>query len=60
MTYTKLQNYANMMVSEHGIQTFKIIIVVVSVITIVVVWYLYPQKVQIPYYFKRNGLFQYT
>ena len=27
MTYTKPQNYTNMMVGEHGIQTLKIMIV---------------------------------
>ena len=27
MTYTRLQNYKNIMVVEHGIQTFKVVIV---------------------------------
>ena len=28
MMYTRLQNYTNMMVGEHGIQTFEIMVVV--------------------------------
>ena len=28
MMYTRLQNYTNMMVGEHGIQTFEVVIVV--------------------------------
>ena len=27
MTYTRLQNYTNMMVGEHGIQTFGVVVV---------------------------------
>jgi hypothetical protein len=32
MKYTRLQNYTNMMVDEHGIQTFKVVVVVVVVV----------------------------
>jgi hypothetical protein len=28
MTYTRLQNYTNVMVGKHGIQTFKVMVVV--------------------------------
>ena len=29
MTYTRSQNYTNMVVGKHGIQTFKVMVVVV-------------------------------
>ena len=29
MTYTRSQNYTNMMVGEHGMQTFEIMVVVI-------------------------------
>jgi hypothetical protein len=28
MIYTRLQNYKNMMVDEHGVQTFEVVVVV--------------------------------
>ena len=32
LMYTRLQNHTNMAVSEHGIQTFKVMVVVVVVV----------------------------
>ena len=34
MTYTRSQNYTNMVVGKHGIQTFKVAVVVVNVVVV--------------------------
>ena len=34
MTYTKLQNYTNVMVGKHGIQTSKVVVVVLLLFSI--------------------------
>ena len=53
MTYTRSQNYTNMVVGKHGIQTFKVAVVVVNV---VVVWCLCSPQMHIPYCFWTGGL----
>jgi hypothetical protein len=35
--YTCSQNYTNMVVGEHGIQTFEVVVVVVLVLVLVVI-----------------------
>ena len=52
MTYTRLQNYTNIMVDEHGIQTF----IVVVVACVFIIWCFCPPQVHVPYYFYTNGL----
>ena len=34
MTYTRSQNYKNMMVGEHGIKTFKVFVVVLLLLVL--------------------------
>ena len=57
MMYTRLQNYTNMMIDEHGIQTFKVVIVVLLLLMLSFV-IMFPQ-VHTPYYFQ-TGVFKCT
>ena len=42
MTYTRLQNYTNMMVDEHGIQTFGVVVVyIISFIVVFLYFYIF-------------------
>ena len=50
ITYTRLQNYTNVVGDEHGIQTFGVVVVVLLLLTP----HLSPQ-VHIPYYFQASG-----
>ena len=54
MTYTRSQNYTNMVVGEHGIQTFKVVVVVLLISEFLAL------QVHIPYYFRTSGLSKYT
>ena len=45
MTYTRTHNYTNMVGGEHGIQTFKVLVVM-----LLLLMFLSP-KAHIPYYF---------
>ena len=42
MTYTSLQNYTNMMVDRHGIQTFEVMIVMLLVLLLSSDAFLFP------------------
>ena len=56
--YTRSQNYTNMVVGEHGIQTFKVALVVLLLL-LLLFDVLVPQ-VHIPYCFSASGLSKYT
>ena len=57
MTYVRLQNYTNVMVGKHGIQTFNVVIVVLLLLLLLHV--LSPQ-VHIPHYIWTSDLSKYT
>jgi len=42
ITYTTLQNYTNVMVDEHGIQTLKVMVVVFVVILLLFEFFVLP------------------
>lgn len=50
MTYILLQNYTNMAVGEHGIQTFKgvVVVLLLLLVFVVVVWRFCPQRYASP------------
>ena len=48
MTYSRSQNYTNMMVDKHEIQTFKVVVVIVVVVVVIDVW---SQQMHTPHYF---------
>ena len=58
MKYTRLQNYTNMMVDEHGIQTF-IVADVVLLVLLLLFDVLSPQ-LHVPYYFWAISFSKYT
>ena len=55
-TYTKSQNYTNMVIGKHGIQPFKNVIVVL----LFVVCCFCPHKYTHPFYFETSDLSKYT
>ena len=59
MTYMRLQNYTNMVVGEHGIQTFEVVVVALLLLRVSFDVFLSPQ-VHIPYYVWTSGLSKYT
>ena len=46
VTYTRSQNYTNMMVGKHGIQTFKVMVVVLLFFLLLFIYLLVPTSVQ--------------
>ena len=57
MTYTRSQNYTNMVVGEHGIQTFKVVVIMLFWLLL---FMFLSQQVHIPYCNWTSGLSKYT
>ena len=56
MMYTRSQNYTNMVIGKHGIQTFEVVVVTFVVVCLMFL----PPQLHIPYYFWTSDLSKYT
>ena len=54
MMYTRSQNYTNMVVGRHGIQTFEVMVVVL--LLLLLLFDFLPPQIHISYYFWISGL----
>ena len=50
LTYNKSQNYTNIMIGKHELQTFKVVVVVLLAFDV------FSPQMHIPYYFWTSGL----